>query len=92
MSEDIHVSLKTYAGIFIALLVLLVVTVAVAYIDLGAFNLPIAMLIATIKASFIVLYFMHVKYSPRLIAILFGSSLYILLIGALLMFSDYMMR
>ncbi len=92
MSEEIHVSLKTYAAIFIGLLVLLVVTVAVAYIDLGAMNLPIAMLIASVKASFIVLYFMHVKYSPRLIAILFGSSLYILLIGALLMFSDYTMR
>ena len=63
---------RTYFLIYAALLVLLVVTVAVAKVDLGAAALPVALLIAGSKAVLIVLYFMHVKDSDsltRLIAV-----------------------
>jgi len=61
------VPVPVYAAIFAALLVLTGVTVAVAYIDLGPLNIAVALAIAFFKASLVVLYFMHVKYSSRLV-------------------------
>lgn len=61
------VPIPVYAAIFAALLVLTGVTIAVAYVDLGPFNIYVALAIATFKASLVVLYFMHVKYSSKLV-------------------------
>ena len=61
------VPIPVYAAIFAALLVLTGVTIAVAYIDLGPLNIAVALAIAFFKASLVVLYFMHVKYSSRLV-------------------------
>ena len=55
------VPVKTYAITFLALMALLGLTVGVAYLDLGRFNLPAAMTIAIGKAVLIVLIFMHVQ-------------------------------
>lgn len=60
------VPLKIYYGIFGTLLVLTGVTVAVAFVDLGALNTVVALSIAVFKALLVVLYFMHVRYSSRL--------------------------
>jgi len=49
-------------GVYGALVVLTVLTVAVAYLELGKLNIWAAMIIAVIKASLVVLYFMHLKY------------------------------
>ncbi len=82
-----------YVKIFLLLLVLLAVTVGAAM-----FHLPptaailLAMAIATTKAYFIVMYFMHMKWSGRLIAVMFLSSVYVLGLGAILLFGDYMWR
>ena len=61
------VPIPVYIAIFAALLVLTGVTVAVAYVDLGRFNIYVALAIAIFKASLVVLYFMHVKYSSKLV-------------------------
>ena len=87
-----HMSIAGYLGVFIALLVLLVVTVAAGYYDLGQWNLPIAMAIATVKATLIVMFFMHVKYSTRWVGLYFVGSLYVLGLGALILFMDYTTR
>ena len=57
-------SIKILAGVFGALLVLTVVTVLVAKVDFGGrtINLAVAMFIAAIKASLVILFFMHLKY------------------------------
>lgn len=55
-------SFKVYFSVFIALLILTVVTVAAAYVDFGVFNMVIAMLIASTKAGIVALFFMHLKY------------------------------
>ena len=65
MSEHHIVPLKTYMLIFAALLVGTVITVAIAFVDLGFLNTPVAILIAMVKATLVIWYFMHVKYSPR---------------------------
>jgi cytochrome c oxidase subunit 4 len=63
-SDDLgHASpYSTYLYIFIALLVLTVLTVAVTRFDFGNWNLVVAMLIASVKAMLVALYFMHLKY------------------------------
>ena len=61
-----HVVPKTvYLTIFGALMVLTLVTVVVAFVDLGNLNVMVAMTVAVIKASLVVLFFMHVKYASR---------------------------
>ena len=74
MSEHI-VSPKVYLLILAALLVGTSATVAVAQIDLGPLNLAVALTIAVIKATLVVLFFMHMKYSHRLNWIFFAAAL-----------------
>ena len=60
------VPLWIYFAVFTTLLVLTGVTAAVAFVDLGRFNVAVALTIAIIKASLVLLYFMHLRYSSRL--------------------------
>jgi cytochrome c oxidase subunit 4 len=91
MSEHI-VQKKTYFAIFLTLMVLTVTTVWVATIDLGPFNIVAALVIAACKATLVLLIFMHVRYSPRIIALcIFAGILWLaLLIGLTL--TDYLSR
>lgn len=71
-----HISpMSTYMAVFGALLVLTVVTYLVSYADLGPGSLPVAMVVAFVKASLVVGYFMHLKYEDRLYAFLLACSL-----------------
>jgi cytochrome c oxidase subunit 4 len=67
-------SVKTYGAIFAALIVLTVLTVAASYVHLGPWNLIVAVIIATMKASLVVLYFMHMKYETKFNVIVFIGS------------------
>jgi cytochrome c oxidase subunit 4 len=67
-------SMTVYFGIFGLLLVLTGVTVAAAFVDLGPFGAPVAVAIAAVKATVVVLYFMHVKYASRLIGLYAASG------------------
>ena len=58
-------------AIFAALIVLTVLTVAVSYVDLGAANTFVAILVATIKASLVATFFMHLKGDKALHSIIF---------------------
>ncbi len=60
------IPIKTYLKVWAALLVLLAMTIGAAFLDLGRFNLPVAMLIAVTKAALILLVFMHLKGGSRL--------------------------
>ncbi len=85
--SSVHVSpLSTYLTIFTALMVLSAITVGAAFVDLGSLNPVVALAIAGLKATLVILYFMHVKYSSRLtkltvvlsmffVAILFAETL-----------------
>jgi cytochrome c oxidase subunit 4 len=65
-SEHHIVPKRVYALVFATLIALTWVTAWVATVDLGAFNIYVALSIATFKASIVVLFFMHVKYGTRL--------------------------
>jgi cytochrome c oxidase subunit IV len=72
----VHVMpMRVLLAVWIALLVLTVVTVAATRVNLGNFNLWIAMAIATVKAGLVVLYFMHMRYDRPFNAMVFISAL-----------------
>jgi cytochrome c oxidase subunit 4 len=81
-----------YYRVFAALLVLLVLTVAVAFVDLGAWSVVLALTIASSKALLIVLYFMHVRTSSRLTQLFTVGMLLWLLILISITLSDYLTR
>ena len=92
MSEHI-VSVRVYITIFLILMVGTILTVFAAKADFPApLNAVVAMTIAVFKATAVVLYFMHVRYSSRLIWLVVGSALFWLVILFALTFSDYATR
>jgi cytochrome c oxidase subunit IV len=86
------VSPVIYVVILLALLVGTALTIWASYIDLGIFNPIIALAIACTKATLVVLFFMHVKYSSKLtkLTVLCGLFTFLALIGMTL--SDYFSR
>lgn len=92
MSEHI-VSVRVYITIFLVLLVGTALTVWAAFVDFPfGLNTIIAMTIAVTKATFVVLYFMHVRYSARLVWVIVGSALFWMAILFAFTFADYMTR
>jgi cytochrome c oxidase subunit 4 len=83
---------RLYFTVFAALLVLTIVTVFVARINLGPFNVVVALSVAFVKALLVVLYFMHLRYGPRLTWIVAAGGLYWLGILLVLTMSDYLTR
>ena len=69
--------LKILIGVFLMLTILTVITVGASYIDFGSaqINLLVAMAIAVVKASLVVLYFMHLRYDNPFNAIIFVGCL-----------------
>lgn len=83
---------KIYFAVFTALIVLTATTTAVSFVDLGPWNTVVALGIAFLKATLVVLFFMHVKYSPRLTQITIAGGLFWLVILLALTLSDFMTR
>jgi cytochrome c oxidase subunit 4 len=86
------VPVRVYVAVFVTLLVMTAITTAVSGIDLGPWNTVVALGIAFFKATLVVLFFMHVKYSPRLTAIVIAGGIFWLLILLALTFSDFATR
>jgi cytochrome c oxidase subunit 4 len=86
------VPITHYVGVFVALIVLTGATYWTALKDWGALNTPIAMTIAIVKALLVVLIFMHVKYSNKLVQTLVVASALWLLIMFGFTGGDYLTR
>ena len=86
------VSPKIYVTIWLILLAFTGLTVWAAFQNFGVGNPIIALAIAVTKATLVVLFFMHVKYSPKMIALVIGSGLFFLSILLVLTTSDYISR
>jgi cytochrome c oxidase subunit IV len=86
------VPVSVYIKVFIALMVLLILTLAAAAVDLGSWNIIIAMTIAVAKAALVVLFFMHVRYSTHLVQFFAGATFFWLMILFVLTLSDYFSR
>ena len=92
-APHVHVTpLSTYFLVFFALAIGTILTVVASRYNLGDWNTPIALLIATIKAVLVILFFMHVIHSSRLTwVVIIGSFLWL---GVLfvLTFADFLTR
>jgi cytochrome c oxidase subunit 4 len=91
VSEHI-VSPKIYIAIFLCLMVGTGLTVWAAFQNFGPFNIVIALGIATVKATLVVLYFMHARYSPKRTQLVIVCSVFWLAIMLALTLSDYNTR
>ena len=86
------VPLRTYYLVFLTLIVCTAITVAVSFVDLGRFNVVVALGIAILKATLVVLFFMHVKYSGKLTWVVVAGSLFWLGILIVMTAGDYLTR
>ena len=82
MSQN-RISLGTYTLVFVVLMALTSVTVYAAFIDMGWLNTVLALAIAVTKATLVLLYFMHVRYSAPLtrFAIASGVAFFLILVA-----------
>lgn len=94
MSEHSKSSpLPTYFAVFLALLVGTALTVYASGLDLGRFNAAVALTIASIKATLVALFFMHIKgASEKLTKLVVISALFFLLLLLGLTMTDYATR
>ena len=92
-SSTQHISVGTYLVIFAALMVLLVLTVGAAFwFNLGRFNIILALAIALVKASLVVLFFMHVRHSTPLMRIVVSAGFVFFGIMVLFTMGDFVSR
>jgi cytochrome c oxidase subunit 4 len=93
VSNEHHVvGPKTYLTILVALFILTATTTGAAYIDMGVFN-PIAALgIACIKAVLVILFFMHIRYSSKVMMLTVGAGFFTFLVLITMTLSDYISR
>ena len=93
MSSQHIVSIRLYAAIFGTLVLLTLATAGVAFVDLGGdLNSIVALSIAVVKASLVMLYFMHLRYGSRLTWVFAGAGFFWLLILLVLTMADPLSR
>ena len=85
-------SKKMYYAVFAALMLLTVTTIEAARFDLGSWSIVVALTIAVVKATLVVLFFMHVRHSPGLTKFTVAAGLFWLVILIGLTMSDYVSR
>ena len=90
MSHVVPMSL--YVGIWATLMVCTALTVFAASVDLGIFNIVVALVIATFKGTLVVLFFMHLRYSTKLTMVTVVAAIFFLVILFSLSMTDYLTR
>ena len=86
------ISVRTYAWVFLSLLLLAALTMGIAQMDLGLLNIAAALGIAVAKAALVVLYFMHVRTSNRITWLFAAAGFFWLLIFLVLVMGDVLTR
>jgi cytochrome c oxidase subunit 4 len=86
------VSPVVYIVIFVSLMLGTGITIWAAFQNFGKFNIVIALAIATIKATLVILYFMHARYSAKRTQLVIVCSVFWLAIMLALTLSDYTTR
>ncbi|HXJ96113.1 MAG TPA: cytochrome C oxidase subunit IV family protein [Terriglobia bacterium] len=93
MFEHVHVHPKFfYVKVFLALIFLTALTTAVAYVDLGYFNTVAALVIAVVKASLVVLFFMHLKEQEGMTRVVIVAAVLWLAVFIVITLSDRFTR
>jgi cytochrome c oxidase subunit 4 len=96
VSEHEHtehiVSPGIYLTIILILMLLTAATVGAAYVNLGQFNIVLALVIATVKATLVVLFFMHAKYQPKRTQLVIIAGIFWLGLLLFMTMADYVSR
>ena len=88
-----HISSYKSLGLVLgALLILTGITVGASFVDLGHFNVWVALIIASIKGSLVLMYFMHMKYEGKVLILSFIGTLFFLAIMISFTFWDISFR
>ena len=80
---------RVYFGIFAALMGLTALTVGAAFVNLGPANNFVALAIAVLKSTLVILFFMHVKGNTKLVPVVILSGVFFLLVMFLFLAADY---
>jgi cytochrome c oxidase subunit IV len=92
-SEETHITdYKVYGWVLLVLLILTTITITVTWIDLAAWSVAAALLIASIKVGIVLTYFMHLKFESSLFRVLVIMVLVIFAMVIVLTFFDYLLR
>jgi cytochrome c oxidase subunit 4 len=83
---------KIYLLILGALLVLTAITTGAAFINMGVFSPIVALAIACFKAVLVILFFMHIRYSSKLMMLTVGAGFFTFLVLITMTLSDYISR
>ena len=85
-------STASYLAVWGALMVLTALTVGAAQLNLGSFNLPLALGIATVKAALVALFFMHLFYDDKFNLVILVAGMLFVIVFAALTVSDMLFR
>lgn len=94
-AHDVHItSYKDHASTFLGLVLLTIMTVTVSVFGADLYTLTVltALAIASTKAILVALYFMHLKYDPKIYRVMIGIVLLLFIVFAVLTLVDYMIR
>ena len=92
-TEKSHITeYSVYWGVLLILLVLTTITITVTWIDLAAWSVLVALIIASVKVGIVMTYFMHLKFENSLFRILVIMVLSIFALVIVLTFIDYILR
>lgn len=92
-NEEVHlVPYRVYVLVWLALVTLTCVTVGVHYTDLAHMAVITAIIIAVVKTTLVVLYFMHLRYDQPLFTIMLLAAVATYAIFVILTFTDYSFR
>jgi cytochrome c oxidase subunit 4 len=83
---------KTYLLILSALLVLTATTTGAAFINMGVFSPIVALAIACIKAVLVILFFMHIRYSSKVMMLTVAAGFFTFLVLITMTLCDYVSR
>jgi cytochrome c oxidase subunit 4 len=79
-TEHFMIPFATYIKVFSALIILTIITVTASRFDFGAWNAVVAFLIATVKATLVLGFFMHLKYDNMMNRVIIGSGVFFLIV------------
>lgn len=83
---------RTYVNVWLALVVLTAITVGASMLDLKHLSIFTALLIAAVKSTLVLLYFMHLRYENKLFTIMLLAAIFTYAVFVILTFADYSFR
>ena len=90
---EVHItSYRAHGVILVLLLFLTAITITITWVDAGSFSVGVAMLVACVKATLVLFYFMHLKFDALVFKVFAGMAFFLLAVVFVVTFFDYLFR